>query len=65
MKSPHSHHDSVADEQAALWAARLDGDVLDGNMRAELDEWLAQKSTHRALLSQYCEFGADLEEQIP
>lgn len=65
MNSSKQHHDSVADEQAALWAARLDGDTLDNAQRAELDAWLAQKPTHRALLSHYCQFSADLEEQIP
>lgn len=65
MNASKQHHDSVADEQAALWAARLDGDSLDSAQRAELDAWLAQKPSHRALLSQYCQFSADLEEQIP
>src|SRR5688572_18134619 len=65
MNSSKQHHDSVADEQAALWAARLDGDTLDRAQRAELDTWLAQKPAHRALLSQYCQFSADLEEQVP
>jgi transmembrane sensor len=65
MKSSQPIHDSIADEQAALWAARLDGDTLDSAQRAELDAWLAQKPHHRALLSRYCQFSADLEEQIP
>src|SRR5688572_767946 len=65
MNSSKQHHDSVADEQAALWAARLDGDSLDRAQRAELDTWLAENSAHRALLSHYCQFSADLEEQIP
>lgn len=65
MNSSQQHHDSVADEQAALWAARLDGDALDRAQRAELDAWLARKPAHRALLSQYCQFSADLEEQVP
>jgi transmembrane sensor len=65
MNSSKQHHDSVADEQAALWAARLDGDTLDRAQRAELDAWLAEKPAHRVLLSQYCQFSADLEEQVP
>jgi transmembrane sensor len=65
MNSSQQHHDSAADEQAALWAARLDGDTLDRAQRAELDAWLARKPAHRALLSQYCQFSADLEEQVP
>ena len=59
------HHDRIADEQAALWAARLDGDSLDRTQRTELDAWLAENPAHRTLLSQYCQFSADLEEQIP
>jgi transmembrane sensor len=65
MNSSPQHQDPVADEQAALWAARLDGDILDRAQRAELDAWLAQKPAHRTLLSQYCQFSADLEEQVP
>jgi transmembrane sensor len=65
MNSSPQHHNSVADEQAALWAARLDGDTLDRSQRTELDTWLAADPTHRTLLSQYCQFSADLEEQIP
>jgi transmembrane sensor len=65
MNSSQQHHDSVAEEQAALWAARLDGDTLDRTQRAELDRWLEQKPSHRTLLSQYCQFSADLEESIP
>jgi transmembrane sensor len=65
MKTSSQHQDSAADERAALWAARLDGDNLDPAQRAELDAWLAQHSSHRALLSRYCQFSADLEEQVP
>src|SRR4051812_22317586 len=65
MNSSQQHHDSVADEQAALWAARLDGDTLDGAQRAELDTWLAQNPSHRTLLSRYCQFSSDLEEKLP
>jgi transmembrane sensor len=65
MNSSKQHHDSAADEQAALWAARLDGDTLDRAQRTELDAWLAQKPAHRALLSRYCQFSADLEAQVP
>ena len=65
MNSSQQFHNSAADEQAALWAARLDGDSLDQTQRAELDAWLAKDPAHRALLSQYCQFSADLEEQIP
>ena len=65
MKLPASAPSSAAAEEAALWAARLDGDPLDGARRAELDAWLARDPRHRALLSGYCQFSADLETQLP
>ena len=42
MNSSPSRHDLAIDEQAATWAARLDGDVLEAGERAALDAWLAQ-----------------------
>jgi len=55
---------SEIEEQASLWAARLDGSTLPAAERAELDAWLAADSAHRVALSQYCQFSADLEEQL-
>lgn len=57
--------DPLADEQAALWAARLDGSVLSADHRRALDTWLAAQPHHRALLARYCQFSADLEQQLP
>ncbi|MES2692675.1 MAG: FecR domain-containing protein [Verrucomicrobiota bacterium] len=66
MNSSPSRHDPAVDEQAAYWAARLDGgDVLESSERTALDAWLAQSPAHRAALSDYCQFSADLEEQLP
>jgi transmembrane sensor len=65
MNSSTSRYERAIDEQAAIWAARLDGDVLEGNQRAELDAWLAKSPAHRAALSQYCQLSADLEERLP
>lgn len=59
--SPSVH----ADEQAALWAARLDGSEFSAADRREFDTWLAADPAHRALLSSYCQFSADLEQQLP
>jgi len=53
------------DEQAALWAARLDGSALAAADRTALDAWLAGDPGRRELLSRYCQFGADLELQLP
>jgi transmembrane sensor len=58
-------HAPGEDEQAALWAARLDGSVLSAADRTQLDAWLAANPAHRTLLSTYCQFSADLEQQLP
>ena len=54
-----------AEEQAALWAARLDGSVLSAPDRASLETWLKADPAHRLLLSAYCQFSAALEQQMP
>ncbi|PTX98976.1 FecR domain-containing protein [Opitutus sp. ER46] len=54
-----------ADDQAARWAAKLDGGPLSATERNELDAWLAQHPDHRILLSEYCQFSTDLEAQLP
>lgn len=65
MNSSPSRPDSAAEEQASLWAARLEGGTLEAADRAALDAWLAAKPAHRALLSDYCQFSADLEQTLP
>jgi transmembrane sensor len=55
----------AADEQASLWAARLDGSELSAADRAALEAWLARDPSHRNLLTQYCQFSADLEQKLP
>jgi len=65
MNSSSPRHDPAVDEQAAYWAARLDGGTLEASDRATLDAWLAQSPAHRAALADYCQFSADLEEQLP
>jgi transmembrane sensor len=62
---PSPHFSAAAEEQASLWAARLDGSVLSAADRTGLDRWLAADPAHRALLSSYCQFSADLEQQLP
>ncbi len=65
MNPSPSNDSQHADEQAALWAAKLDGSALTAADRSELDRWLAASPRHRSLLSQFCQFSADLEEQLP
>lgn len=64
MNAPFSSSISAADDTAALWAARLDGSELSAADRTQLDEWLAADPSHRALLSGYCQFSADLEQPL-
>lgn len=54
-----------AHEQAALWAAKIDGASLTGRDHQELAAWLAAAPGHRELLSRYCQLGTDLEETLP
>jgi hypothetical protein len=56
--------DSEAEEQASLWAARLEGGTLSAVDRDALDAWLNADRSHRPLLSRYCQFSVDLEEQL-
>ena len=65
MKSFSKHRDPAAEQQASLWAARLDGSVLSATDRLALDEWISAHPDHRALLTDYCQFSADLEQQLP
>lgn len=65
MNSSPDHSDPTVEEQASLWAARLDGSVLSAADRTALDEWLAGHPARRAQLSRYCQFSADLEQQLP
>ena len=57
--------DPAADDQASLWAARLEGSVLTDADRAELDAWLAGDPSRRELLSGYCSLSARLDLLVP
>lgn len=65
MNSSPARFDPSAEDQAAFWAARLDGGVLTADQRVELEAWLAASPSHRTLLAQFCQLSADLEEQLP
>ena len=65
MNPTHSTFNPADEEQASLWAARLDGSELSANDRASLDAWLANNPVRRELLSSYCQFSADLEQKLP
>ncbi len=57
--------ESDAEEQAALWAARLEGSSLNTADRAALDAWLGEDPARRALLAEYCQFSSDLDQLLP
>lgn len=65
MSNFQNIHDPASDEQASLWAARLEGSLLSAADQAALEVWLAENPSHRTLLSRYCQLSADLEEQLP
>lgn len=65
MTGPRAIPGSDADEQAALWAARLDGSTLSPSERAVLEEWLAGDRARGELLSRYRDLSSDLGEVLP
>ena len=66
MNSDPHPLDPAVDEQASLWAARLDDSpTLPPADRAALDAWLAADPRHRALLASYRQLSADLEDSLP
>lgn len=65
MKTNSLSTQSSAEDQAALWAAKLDGSVLTAEERIALDAWLDLDPQHRELLSSYCQLSSDLELLLP
>ena len=65
MNRPLHVSDPAADDQASLWAARLEGSVLTDSDRAELDAWLGGDPARRPLLSRYCSLSAKLDQLVP
>jgi len=52
------------EEEASLWAARIEGGALSDRDRAELSAWLAVDAEHRRVLACYCELSAQLDAQL-
>jgi len=65
MKSFDQPPEPGAEEQAALWAARLDGGSLGAPERAELAAWLAAEPARESLLAGYRQISARLDIQLP
>ena len=57
--------DPAAEEEASVWAARLEGSVLTASDRAELDAWLTADASRRPLLSSFCSLSARLDVIVP
>lgn len=65
MNRSQLHSESPAEDEAALWAAKLDGSSMTEPDRTALRTWLDEAPGNRALLSAYCQFSADLEDRLP
>jgi transmembrane sensor len=65
MNPSRPHPLSEAEDQAALWAARLDGSDLGPADRAELEAWLAVDPARAELLERYRQLSSDLGELLP
>jgi transmembrane sensor len=65
MNRPAPISESGSDEQASLWAARLECSELSASDRAELELWLSGDPARRDLLSRYCTMSARLDFAIP
>jgi transmembrane sensor len=65
MNRPTHISDPSAEDQASLWAARLEGSVLTDSDRAELAAWLAGEPARRLILSSYCSLSAQLDVIVP
>jgi transmembrane sensor len=57
--------DPESEQQASLWAVRLECSVLSATDRAELDQWLASDPARRVLLGRYCTLSATLDHVVP
>lgn len=64
MSTTRTDLDPSSDE-AALWAARLDGGEMTDSQRDELDAWLASDPRRRAVLARFCQLSVDLDQTLP
>jgi transmembrane sensor len=65
MNRPTPISDPGTEEQASLWAVRLECSDLSASDRAELDQWLAADPARRTVLSRYCSLSARLDRVVP
>ena len=64
MNEPHQFPDTETEEQASLWAARLEGRSLEAGERAELEAWLSGDPARRAALSAFCRLSSRLDRAV-
>ena len=64
MNEPRQISDPESEEQASLWAARLEGKSLTGGERAELEAWLSGDPARRAALSAFCRLSSRLDRAV-
>lgn len=64
MKTPEQLRSEQAEEQAALWAARLDGSPLPTSDVADLEGWLAADPLNRERLERYRHFDRGLGDAL-
>jgi len=63
--SPNDRFSISAEEEASLWAARLDGGALSEADRAQLEGWLAAGPGRRELLESFKALSAGLGRMLP
>jgi transmembrane sensor len=63
--SPDDRFSIPAEDEASLWAARLDGGTLSESDRAELERWLAGDPGRRGLLEGFERLSAGLDRLLP
>lgn len=56
--------DERIEAAASLWAARLDGGVMNEMDRAALTAWLEENPDHRWVLSRYRQLSAEIDERL-
>ncbi len=65
MNASRKTFDPETEDQASLWAARLEGASLTGAERSELEVWLAGDPARREALSRFCRLSARLDTLVP
>ena len=65
MNPTRKNFDSETEDQASLWAARLEGATLAASERAELESWLAGDPLRKEALALFCRLSERLDRLVP